>query len=197
MTSEIYELIFRGLKSKYPGQAIGPRFRAVCAALDGGEGSGNFGHEGRPGKVGGSGQSGGKKAAKTSKSEQEFFGPAFTKYSGKPDEAITCLLQAKKGHVPAAIYKEGIGDIDFVYGEGGKYGYGLAHIMEQRQAEGRNGLAFVKMIPQLIQKGILNKKNERFGRIYIETEKEQAVVRLDYDKEDRKWLLTSFIKEDS
>ncbi len=58
MTSEIYELIFRGLKSKYPGQAIGPRFRAVCAALDGGEGSGNFGHEGRPGKVGGSGQGG-------------------------------------------------------------------------------------------------------------------------------------------
>lgn len=34
MTAEIYELIFRGLKAKYPGQAIGPRFRAVCAALD-------------------------------------------------------------------------------------------------------------------------------------------------------------------
>lgn len=34
MTSEIYELIFRGLKSKYPGQAVGPRFQAVCAALD-------------------------------------------------------------------------------------------------------------------------------------------------------------------
>lgn len=58
MTSEIYELIFRGLKAKYPGQAIGPRFQAVCAALDGGEGSGNFGHEGRPGQVGGSGEGG-------------------------------------------------------------------------------------------------------------------------------------------
>ena len=34
MTSEIYELIFRGLKAKYPRQAIGPRFQAVCAALD-------------------------------------------------------------------------------------------------------------------------------------------------------------------
>lgn len=34
MTSEIYELIFRGLQAKYPGQAIGPRFQAVCAALD-------------------------------------------------------------------------------------------------------------------------------------------------------------------
>lgn len=61
MTSEIYELIFRGLQAKYPGQAIGPRFRAVCAALDGGEGSGNFGHEGRPGKVGGSGEGGAEK----------------------------------------------------------------------------------------------------------------------------------------
>lgn len=34
MTAEIYELIFRGLKAKYPGQAIGPHFRAACAALD-------------------------------------------------------------------------------------------------------------------------------------------------------------------
>ncbi len=56
MTQDIYELIFRGLQAKYPGQPIGPRFQAVCAALDGGAGSGNFGHEGRPGKVGGSGE---------------------------------------------------------------------------------------------------------------------------------------------
>lgn len=27
MTAEIYELIFRGLKAKYPGQAIGPHFQ--------------------------------------------------------------------------------------------------------------------------------------------------------------------------
>ncbi|MBP3514299.1 MAG: hypothetical protein J6J74_08205, partial [Elusimicrobiaceae bacterium] len=60
MTAEIYELIFRGLQSKYPGQAIGPHWRRVRVALDGGDGSGNFGHEGRPGKVGGSGEGGGK-----------------------------------------------------------------------------------------------------------------------------------------
>lgn len=62
MTQELYEVIFRGLQAKYPGQPIGPRWRSLCATLDGGEGSGNFGHEGRPGKVGGSGEGVGKKA---------------------------------------------------------------------------------------------------------------------------------------
>ena len=56
MTQELYEVIFRGLQAKYPGQPIGPRWRSLCATLDGGEGSGNFGHEGRHGKVGGSGE---------------------------------------------------------------------------------------------------------------------------------------------
>ncbi len=59
MTQDIYELIFRGLQAKYPGQALGKHWRSICAALDGGDGSGNFGHEGRPGKVGGSGEGGG------------------------------------------------------------------------------------------------------------------------------------------
>lgn len=45
MMQDIYELIFRGLKAKYPGQPIGPHFQAVCAALDGGDGSGNFGRK--------------------------------------------------------------------------------------------------------------------------------------------------------
>lgn len=58
MKQELYEVIFRGLQAKYPGQPIGPRWRSLCATLDGGEGSGNFGYEGRPGKVGGSGEGG-------------------------------------------------------------------------------------------------------------------------------------------
>ncbi|MBP3513303.1 MAG: hypothetical protein J6J74_02265, partial [Elusimicrobiaceae bacterium] len=187
-------------QSKYPGQAIGPHWRRVRVALDGGDGSGNFGHEGRPGKVGGSGEGGGKQQernTKKSKTADEFFGPAFTAYSGKPAQAINYLLKVKKGHVPAAIYKEGIGNIDLVYGEGGKYGYGLAHIIEEREKDGINGVEFVKRIPSLIDAGILNRQNERFGRIYVETKKEKAVVRLDYDKEARNWLLTAFIKEDS
>ena len=71
ITQELYELIFRGLQAKYPGQPIGLRFQAVCAALDGGKGSGNFGHEGRPGKVSGSGEGGGKKAV-SKKDEQNL-----------------------------------------------------------------------------------------------------------------------------
>lgn len=34
MTQELYEVIFRGLQAKYPGQPIGPRWRSLCATLD-------------------------------------------------------------------------------------------------------------------------------------------------------------------
>ena len=34
MTQELYEVIFRGLQAKYPGQPIGPRWRSICATLD-------------------------------------------------------------------------------------------------------------------------------------------------------------------
>lgn len=72
MTQDIYELIFRGIKAKYPGQPIGPRWRSICDTLDGGEGSGNFGHEGRPGKVGGSGEGVGEKGAEEQKSKHKL-----------------------------------------------------------------------------------------------------------------------------
>lgn len=197
MTKLAYcEILVRGIKDKYGWAKLPEELLRVlpraAAAMDGGDGSGNFNHAGRPSKVGGSAEGG-----SSNTSEDVFFGPAFKEYSGKPEQALEHLLKVKKGHVPAAIYKEGIGHIDFVYGEGGAYGYGLAHIIEQRDKEGIDGMAFVRSIPALVQKGELNRKNERFGRIYVETQKTQVVIRLDYDKEDRKWLLTSFIKKDS
>lgn len=130
MTQELYEVIFRGLQAKYPGQPIGPRWRSICATLDGGEGSGNFGHEGRPGKVGGSGESGEannkeKKAdiEKTSKNKI----PAFTnkeaeellnsKWTNIISEALAALPKSsngrpfvKNGAVVVDVSKDFIGE---------------------------------------------------------------------------------------
>ena len=44
-------------------------------------------------------------------------------------------MSEKAGYVPAAMHKEGIGDIDFVYGKGGTTGYGLAHVLEKHGEE--------------------------------------------------------------
>ena len=130
MTSEIYELIFRGLKAKYPGQAIGPRFQAVCAALDGGEGSGNFGHEGRPGHVGGSGEGGGTNNKETKTDTEKKLNnkiPAFTnkeaknllnsKWTNIISESLSALPKSsngrpyvKNGDVVADVSKDFVGE---------------------------------------------------------------------------------------
>lgn len=44
-------------------------------------------------------------------------------------------MSEKTGYVPAAMHKDGIGDIDFVYGKGGTTGYGLAHVLEKHGEE--------------------------------------------------------------
>ena len=74
--------------------------------------------------------------------DDDHFGPAFPAFKGKPEEAIEHLLKEKKGHVPGVFHKEGLGDIDLPYGEGGKKGFGLAHIIERREQSGLDGTAY-------------------------------------------------------
>ena len=122
------------------------------------------------------------------------FGDAYTEYTGKPEEAIDKLLAEKSGYVPAAISKEGVGDIDFVWGKTGNSGYGLAHIIERRSAQGVDGEAFVRNIPNLIQNGEVLRGSST-DRVLISDTKETAVVRLDYDGEKATWLVTAYIKD--
>ena len=52
-----------------------------------------------------------KKAVNELKDKRNDWGIAYTKQSGKPDEAIEKLLKEQQGFVPKAIKKKGIGDI--------------------------------------------------------------------------------------
>ena len=67
--------------------------------------------------------------------KRKDWGIPFRKQSGKPKEAIEKLLEQKQGFVPKATSKEGVGDIDFVWGkqdyETGQ-GYGFEHIIDGR-----------------------------------------------------------------
>ena len=122
------------------------------------------------------------------------FGEAYAEYSGKPDEAIEKLLVVKNGYVPAAIHKEEVGDVDFVWGKEGKDGYGLAHIIERRNGQGIDGEAFARKIPRLIADGdVLRSKNN--DRAYITDNNETAVVRLDYDGQRATWLVTAYLRD--
>lgn len=136
------------------------------------------------------------------------FGKAYNEYSGKPKEAIEYLLKEKNGYVPNAIYKEGIGNIDIIWGEAGtgKGGYGLAHIIRRRNEEGNNGEEFVKQLPDIIEHGkvyskiakINNegryiRKNEE-DRVYIGTRDKEIVIRLTWNDETNNWLLSGYIR---
>ena len=138
----------------------------------------------------------------------EPFGKAYNEYSGKPKEAIEYLLKEKNGYVPNAIYKEGVGNIDIVWGEAGtgKGGYGLAHIIRRRNEEGYNGEEFVKQLPDIIEhgkiyskiakidnKGRYVRKNEE-DRVYIGTRDKEIVIRLTWNDETHNWLLTGYIR---
>lgn len=125
--------------------------------------------------------------------ENTDFGTAYTEYSHKPKEAIEHLLTHKNGYVPAAIYKDKIGDIDFVYGKNGKDGYGLAHIIERRNQDGDDGESFVKQLPEIIEQGEVITKSGHKGRKYITTPDKEVAIRLDYNGEERNWIVSAYI----
>lgn len=119
----------------------------------------------------------------------------FAEFRGNPEGAIEKLLQEKSGYVSGAIYKEGIGDIDFIYGKPGKNGYGLAHIIERRNQQGINGEEFVREIPELIKSGNVYTQLNYPGRKYIVSGDKEAAVRLDWNGENRNWLVTAYMKK--
>jgi hypothetical protein len=122
------------------------------------------------------------------------FGEHYLEFSGKPVDAIEYLLEKKSGYVPAAIYKDNVGDIDFVWGKGGKDGFGFAHIIERRESEGLDGEEFVRKIPELISEGTVN-LSKYSDRVFITNKSNTAVIRLDYNGEKATWLVTAFTKK--
>ena len=130
--------------------------------------------------------------ARAAKPAGDPLGTAHTQFSGRPAEAIEHLMRVKEGHVPAAFNKEGLGDIDLPWGRDGKKGYGLAHIIERRTKDGFNGEAFARELPGIIDRGILERREEYPGRAYIIDGKSEAVIRLDWSGEKRAWLVTAY-----
>uniref|UniRef100_UPI00374E4E70 putative barnase/colicin E5 family endoribonuclease n=1 Tax=uncultured Helicobacter sp. TaxID=175537 RepID=UPI00374E4E70 len=109
---------------------------------------------------------------------------------------------AYKGQVAGAFYKEGLGDIDLVWGDSKM---GLAHILERRmqdfiekgfskaEAEQKT-LEFAKSLPDIIENGNIDK---RIARAFLETQDSKAVIALDFNDKDNKWILTAYNKDDA
>ncbi|WRD26923.1 DUF3519 domain-containing protein [Helicobacter pylori] len=127
------------------------------------------------------------------------WGHNYSEFKNDGLGAINKLLETKKGFVVGAFYKEGLGDIDLVWGN---KDYGLEHILKRREKQAKNkglneqqakeyALNIVKTIPEVIEKGV---KVERNGRMAIEYKNIRVGLNDDWysEKLPNKWIISSY-----
>ncbi|EPN3900336.1 PBECR2 nuclease fold domain-containing protein, partial [Campylobacter upsaliensis] len=126
----------------------------------------------------------------------EEFGTNYAEFYRDGKGAVEKLLAEKQGQVSGAFYKEGLGEIDLVWGDSKK---GLSHILERRTQDFINqglekGKAEYKVrellseIPQILENGkILSQNNDKIELI---TDKYTLVLGL---RDDKKFIVTELI----
>ncbi|MCK0496770.1 DUF3519 domain-containing protein [Helicobacter pylori] len=125
------------------------------------------------------------------------WGPNYSEFKGDGLGAINKLLETKKGFVAGAFHKEGLGDIDLVWGN---KDYGLEHILKRREKQAKNlneaeakeyAMSVVKTIPEAIDKGV---KVDNNGRIAIEYNGMRVELndKWDNQKLENKWVISSY-----
>ncbi|MGL2833978.1 DUF3519 domain-containing protein [Helicobacter pylori] len=131
------------------------------------------------------------------------WGPNYSEFKNDGLGAINKLLETKKGFVAGAFHKEGLGDIDLVWGN---KDYGLEHILKRREKQAKNkglneqqakeyALNVVKSIPEIIEKGKVGRDAQ--GRLKIETKDILVALRDNWQGEPLKsrWVITGFEKK--
>ncbi|WQV36460.1 DUF3519 domain-containing protein [Helicobacter pylori] len=127
------------------------------------------------------------------------WGPNYSEFKNDGLGAINKLLETKKGFVAGAFHKEGLGDIDLVWGN---KDYGLEHILKRREKQAKNkglneqqakeyALNIAKTIPEAIDKGV---KVDNNGRIAIEYNGMRVGLndKWDNQKLENKWVISSY-----
>ncbi|GAA8995168.1 DUF3519 domain-containing protein [Helicobacter pylori] len=131
------------------------------------------------------------------------WGHNYSEFKNDGLGAINKLLETKKGFVAGAFYKEGLGDIDLVWGN---KDYGLEHILKRRiesyikkglkpKFAEQRALNLVRMIPEAIEKGKVGRDIQ--GRLKIENKDILVALRDNWQGEPLKsrWVITGFEKK--
>jgi len=117
--------------------------------------------------------------------ETGAFGEIFHGYTNQPEAAIDKIMAEKRGEVPDAFVHPELGNIAFVYGD---ERMGLRHI-EVKHPE------MLARIPEVLRTGRLVRDAKGLPRSYIVQDGEPskvATIRLDWDGEQKTWLVTAF-----
>lgn len=119
------------------------------------------------------------------------FGENFPQFKDSPSEAILHLMKVKRGEVKSAMYRKGIGHIDFVWGQ---KGFGLAHIIDRHGREMQGiGLRPEIVIPNTIRHGAIHHRGkQKKQRIEIETADFRVVIDQRFEGKKKILLLTAF-----
>lgn len=134
-----------------------------------------------------------------------------TKKAAPKDDAVQenilngqkAVEQVIKSHsdVKGAMYRNGIGSIDFIWGKEGdaskeyRGGYGISHIVAHRNAQGFDGVAIAKKMPEVIMTGKITLDSPY--KVSIETDRYKAVLAKNKNgTPSDPWLLTGFNKID-
>ncbi|WQY11825.1 DUF3519 domain-containing protein [Helicobacter pylori] len=128
------------------------------------------------------------------------WGENYSEFKGDGLGAINKLLETKKGFVAGAFYKEGLGDIDLVWGNSK---YGLEHIFSRRESDAidkgmskeeakKYALEIINNIPNIISNGKLSKDD--LGRLSIEFENQRVGLNDSWKGEtlNNRWVITSY-----
>ncbi|WP_162983439.1 DUF3519 domain-containing protein [Helicobacter pylori] len=129
------------------------------------------------------------------------WGKNYSEFKGDGVGAINKLLEVRSGYVEGAFHKQGLGDIDLVWGKGGKDGYGLERILERRMQNNKDlkqsekekyALSIVKSIPNIIHSGTF--KRDSKNRAYIEYQGIKVGLKYNLmgDKLKNKWVITAY-----
>lgn len=119
------------------------------------------------------------------------FGPIFTQFKGDAKGAVSKLIELKTGEAIGALHHRDIGDIDLVWGKAGtgkSDGFGLAKLVQFHPE-------VVEHLQEIIDDMHIVKRS--VNRINLESETHKAAVRLTWNKEKKKWLLTAFEKKET
>ncbi|WP_162965516.1 DUF3519 domain-containing protein [Helicobacter pylori] len=129
------------------------------------------------------------------------WGKNYSEFKGDGVGAINKLLEVRSGHVEGAFHKQDLGDIDLVWGKGGKDGYGLEHILERRMQNNKDlkqsekekyALNIVKSIPNIIHNGAF--KRDSKNRAYIEYQGIKIGLKDNWmgNELKNKWVITAY-----
>ncbi|EBD1777526.1 DUF3519 domain-containing protein [Campylobacter jejuni] len=125
--------------------------------------------------------------AKREEELKEDFGINFEGFKGK--EAVLKLLEEKGGQVKGAFYKEGLGEIDLVWGDDS---FGLKHILNKHGGEFEN---LARELSEAVENGKIVKDDK--GRLRLEYENKIVGIKDNWKGEKTNhWVVTAYVKKE-